>query len=72
MPSSAANGLRYWRWVGVDSAWEKEKTEARKMIENAADSAASSARFVGRLNSKLPPGFFGPVLHEWRIPHLNA
>ena len=35
--------------AGVDSAWEQEKPEARKMLENAAESPASSARFVGRL-----------------------
>jgi len=34
--------------VGVDSAWEQEKLEARKILENAAESPASSARFVGR------------------------
>jgi len=32
----------------VDSAWEQEKLEARKMLENAAESPASSARFVGQ------------------------
>jgi hypothetical protein len=35
--------------VGVDSVWEQEKLEARKMPENAAESPASSARFVGLL-----------------------
>jgi len=35
--------------AGVDSAWEQEKLEARKMLENAAESPASSARFVGRV-----------------------
>jgi hypothetical protein len=33
--------------AGVDSFWEQEKLEARKMLENAAESPASSARFVG-------------------------
>ena len=33
-------------WAGVDSAWEQKKLEARKMLENAAESPASSARFV--------------------------
>jgi len=45
------NGLRrpyvllagYWRWAGVDNAWEQEKLEARKMLENTAESPASSA-----------------------------
>ena len=34
-------------WAGVDSAWEQEKLEARKMLENAAESHTSGARFVG-------------------------
>jgi len=34
-------------WAGVDSAWEQEKLKARKMLENAAESPASGARFVG-------------------------
>ena len=37
-------------WAGVDSAWEQEKLEARKMLENAAESHTSGARFV-RLRS---------------------
>jgi hypothetical protein len=36
--------------AGVDSVWEQKKLEARKMLENAAESPASSARFVGRLS----------------------
>jgi hypothetical protein len=36
-------------WAGVDSAWEQEKLEARKMPENAAESHTSGARFVRRL-----------------------
>jgi len=35
-------------WAGVDSAWEQEKPEARKMPENGAESHQSAARFVGR------------------------
>ena len=35
-------------WAGVDNAWEQGKPEARKMLENAADSHTSGARFVGR------------------------
>jgi len=27
-------------WAGVDNAWEQEKLEARKMLENAAGSYA--------------------------------
>jgi len=34
-------------WAGVDNAWEREKLEARKMLENAAESHTSGARFVG-------------------------
>ena len=34
-------------WAGVDSAWEQKKLEARKMLENAAESHTSGARFVG-------------------------
>jgi len=29
--------------ASVDSAWEQKKLEARKMLENAAESPASSA-----------------------------
>jgi len=36
-------------WVGVDNAWEQEKLEARKMLENAAESHTSGARFVSPL-----------------------
>jgi hypothetical protein len=28
-------------WAGVDNAWEQEKLEARKMLENAAESHTS-------------------------------
>jgi len=34
-------------WVGVDNAWEQKKLEARKMLESAAESHTSGARFVG-------------------------
>jgi hypothetical protein len=30
----------------VDSAWEQEKPEARKMLENGAESHQSAARIV--------------------------
>jgi hypothetical protein len=54
--------LRYWQvcldrldnQAGWDSAWEQEKLEARKIFENAAESPASSARFVGQV---LQDGF---------------
>jgi hypothetical protein len=32
------NGVRYWRWGGVDSALEQKKLKARQMLENAPDS----------------------------------
>jgi len=38
-------------WAGVDSAWGQENAEARKMLENAAESHTSGARFVGTLPS---------------------
>ena len=41
-------------WVGVDNAWEQEKPEARKMLENREDSHKSTARCVGQL-------------HEWTL-----
>ena len=53
-----ANGLRYWRWVGVDSAWEQRKLEARKMLAvGRADSPASSARGVGQCMPCHAPNF---------------
>jgi len=36
-------------WAGWDSVWEQEKLEARKILENAAESHTSGARFVGTL-----------------------
>jgi hypothetical protein len=33
-------------WAGVDSVWEQKKLEARKMLENGAESPASGARCV--------------------------
>jgi hypothetical protein len=36
-------------WAGVDSVWEQEKPEARKMPENAAESQTSGTRFVSPL-----------------------
>jgi len=37
--------------AGVDSAWEQRKLEARKILENRADSHTSTARFVSPLIS---------------------
>jgi hypothetical protein len=39
--------------AGVDSVWEQGKPEARKILENATESPASSARFVGQ-PARLP------------------
>jgi len=36
-------------WAGVDCVWEQEKLEAREMLENAAESLTSGARFVSPL-----------------------
>jgi len=61
------NGLRNWRWAGVDSAWEQKKLEAtlREMfarsVPHAAkrQSPASGARFVGQ-----PAGLQAPLPFE--------
>jgi len=37
-----------WRWAGVDSAWEQEKLEARKLPENA-QTPTSRVHAVGRI-----------------------
>jgi len=36
-------------WAGVDSAWEQEKLEVRKMLENAAESHTSVHGLLGAL-----------------------
>jgi hypothetical protein len=36
LPEWNTNG----QWAGVDSAWEQKKFEARKMLENEAESPA--------------------------------
>jgi hypothetical protein len=46
----------------VDSVWEQEKLEGRKMLENAAESPASSARFVGRRFMPNRPRRITPML----------
>jgi hypothetical protein len=43
-PTAGVSGV----WAGVDSDWKQKKLEARKMLENAAESPPSTARFVGR------------------------
>jgi len=48
-------------WAGVDNAWEQEKLEARKMLENAARPTGSPTRQVHALLAtvfvKRPFGF---------------
>jgi hypothetical protein len=39
-------------WAGWDSAGKQEKPEARKMLENGAESHQSAARFVRRILSE--------------------
>jgi hypothetical protein len=51
--------------VGVDSAWEQEKLEAWKMLENATDSQKSAARFVRCLKK-----FYQSENREKEIPGL--
>ena len=41
-------------WAGVDNVWEQEKLEARKMLENAAESHTSGARFVWQFCKNEP------------------
>jgi len=51
IPYCAKNGLTVCvtgAGAGVDSAWEQEKLEARKILEKPYRTPASSARFVGR------------------------
>jgi len=44
-PTVCVSGL----WAGRDSLWEAKKLEARKILENRAESHKSAARFVGRI-----------------------
>jgi hypothetical protein len=53
------NGLRYPRWGGRRNAVRLENAEARKMLENAAESPASGARCV----SPFSTGQWTPV--DW-------
>jgi hypothetical protein len=41
----------------VDSVWEQEKLEARKMLVNRAESHTSGARFVRRRFVEVPHYF---------------
>jgi hypothetical protein len=55
-------------WAGVDNAWEQENAEARKMLENAAESHTSGARFVGwRFCLTEPLPFF----QLWQLIELD-
>ena len=47
-----------------DSVWEQRKLEARKMLENAADSPASSARFVRHCFYHNTPQSGGVIHHK--------
>jgi hypothetical protein len=44
--------------AGVDYAWEQRKLEARKMLENAAESPGSSACFVSPFFATQPAQVF--------------
>jgi len=46
-------------WAGVDSLWEQEKLEARKMLENAARPAGSPTRQVHALLARFLLGRIG-------------
>ena len=48
-------------WAGVDSAWEQEKLEARKMLENAAESHTSGAPSLVHHN---PYGRNGSIVYN--------
>jgi hypothetical protein len=50
-------------WAGVDSVWEQRKLEARKMLENAAESHTSGARFVGLPLCKYSLSFANCLLY---------
>jgi hypothetical protein len=59
--------------AGVDSAGKPRKLEARKILENAAESPASSARFVGRgMNARLAdcskplPPYSCITMNDWK------
>ena len=51
-------------WAGVDNAWEQEKLEARKILENGAESHTSGARFVGTLLTLQNLFFITPDLRQ--------
>ena len=59
-PTVCVTGAR----AGVDSVWGPEKPEARKMLENAVESPASSARCVRRTH-RTPTNLFD---NELQIP----
>ena len=56
-------------WAGVDSVREQEKLEARKMLENAAESHTSGARFVRQVLEHERPFFLNLSLAT--LPQLN-
>ena len=61
-----ANGLRLrtgpsgrGAGAGVDSAWEQRKLEAKKLLENVADSRKSTAYHPGARAGRFVGRFFG-------------
>jgi hypothetical protein len=55
----------------VDSAWEQKKLEARKMLENAAESHTSGARFVGLpFDLTTHQNFTQKRLYVWSIKNI--
>lgn len=55
-------------WAGVDSVWAREKPKVRKMLENAAASHTSGARFSFFINSFE----FFKNLAGWMYPWQQA
>lgn len=56
-------------WAGVESVRELEKLEVRKMLENAAESHTSGARFVRRFLIAEDPICFHRGLRILRLFH---
>jgi hypothetical protein len=45
------------KWAGWENAWEQKKLEARKLLENRAESHLSGARFVRRFCAYQNAGY---------------
>ena len=52
------------KWAGGDSAWEQKKLEARKMLENAAESPASVHAVLGGMFGNSLPIRFCQEIYE--------